>query len=173
MSKLESRENPIQVVGLPRHLIPCSGAASRLLAAKTLHVKAERRRSAGAHLLGARAGGQTSDRAAAVGALRSTLERWRKRTQPPSRRPHRLRGENRPAGLAAFVERLRLDFPMWGNTKIGQLARERGSCASDAAVGRILSDLTRRGRAAGAPACLRKTGPRSAPNKRPYATRGR
>jgi transposase InsO family protein len=73
--------------------------------------------------------------------------------------------------LAAAVERLRLDFPMWGKAKIGPLARELGFCVSDATVGRILSELIKRGRVPAAPDLLRKIGPRSAPKKRPYAVR--
>jgi hypothetical protein len=73
--------------------------------------------------------------------------------------------------LAAEVERLRLDFPMWGKNKIGPIVRELGFAVSDATVGRILSELIKRGRAPAVPALLRKIGPRSAPKKRPYAVR--
>ncbi len=104
-------------------------------------------------------------------ASRSTLHRWRKRAAPLNRRPHRLRGPNRPAGAQAAVERLRLDFPMWGKAKIGPLVRELGFAVSDATVGRILGDLIRRGRVPAAPDLLRKLGPRSAAKKRPYAVR--
>ena len=88
-----------------------------------------------------------------------------------SRRPRRVRGPNRPAGAQAAVERLRLDFPMWGKAKIGPLVRELGFAVGDATVGRILGDLIRRGRAPAAPDLLRKLGPRSAAKKRPYAVR--
>jgi hypothetical protein len=73
--------------------------------------------------------------------------------------------------LAAEVERLRLDFPMWGKSKIGPIVRELGFAVSDATVGRILSELIKRGRVPAVPALLRKIGPRSAPKKRPYAVR--
>ena len=82
-----------------------------------------------------------------------------------------MRGTNRPAGLAAAVERLRLDFSMWGRAKISPLVRELGFAVSDATAGRILSDLIRRGRVPAVPALLRKIGPRSAAKKRPYAIR--
>lgn len=122
--------------------------------------------------LTARAAGLTAERAAqAVGASRSTLDRWRKRATPKSRRPRRLRSPNRPPGLAAEVERLRLDFPMWGRSKIGPLVREVGFAVSDATVGRILSELIKRGRAPAVPDLLRKIDPRSAPKKRLYAVR--
>ena len=159
----------MQVFGLPAQIIRNGGAASRLLSAQPPHIEGERRRDAVARWLKARAAGLTAERAA--GASRSTLDRWRKRAQPLSRRPRRVRGTNRPAGLAAAVERLRLDFPMWGRAKIGPLVRELGFAVSDATAGRILSDLIRRGRVPAVPAPLRKIGPRSAAKKRPYAIR--
>jgi putative transposase len=172
LSKLESQENPMQVFGLPAQIIRNGRAASRLLAAKTPNIEAERRRDAVARWLKTRAAGLTAERAAqAVGASRSTLDRWRKRAEPLSRRPRRVRGPTRPPGLAAAVERLRLDFPMWGKAKIGPLARELGFAVSDATIGRILSALIKRGRVLAVPALLRKIGPRSAPKKRPYAVR--
>jgi putative transposase len=172
LSKLESQENPMQVFGLPGHLIRKARAASRLLAAKIADIEAERRRDAVARWLEARAAGLSADEAArAVGASRSTLDRWRKRAVPQSRRPRRLRKPNRPEGLAAAVERLRLDFPMWGKAKIGPLIRELGFAVSDATVGRILSELIKRGRVPAVSALLRKIGPQSAAKTRPYAVR--
>ena len=84
LSRLESQENPMQVFGLPGHLIRNGRAASRLLAAKTPNIEAERRREpAVARWLMARAAGLTAEAAArAVGASRSTLHRWRKRAAP-------------------------------------------------------------------------------------------
>ena len=162
----------MQVFGLPGHLIRLAGAASRLLSAQTPHIEAERRRDAVARWLKARAAGLTAERAAqVVGVSRSTLDRWRKRATPRSRRPKTVRGPNRPPGLAATIERLRLDFPMWGKAKIGPLARELGFAVSDATVGRILSDLIKRRRVPAVPDLLRKIGPRSAMKKRPYAVR--
>jgi hypothetical protein len=73
--------------------------------------------------------------------------------------------------LAAAVERLRLDFPMWGRAKIGPLVRELGFAVSDATVGRILSALIKRRRVPAVSALVRKIGPRSAAKKRPYAVR--
>jgi putative transposase len=125
-----------------------------------------------ARWLKARAAGLTAERAAqVVGWSRATLRRWRKRAEPHSRRPRRVRGPNRPPGLAVAVERLRLDFPMWGKAKIGPLVRKLGFAVSDATVGRILSDLIKRGRVPAAPDLLRKIGPRAAPKNRPYAIR--
>jgi putative transposase len=162
----------MQVFGLPGHLIRSARSASRLLAAETRDIEAERRRDAVGRWLMARAAGLTAERAAqVVGVSRSTLDRWRRRATPLSRRPHRLRGSSRPEGLAAEVERLRLDFPMWGKSKIGPIVRELGFAVSDATVGRILSALIKRGRVPAVPALLRKIGPRSAAKKRPYAVR--
>ena len=139
MSRLESRRTPCRFLACPA--IRSARSASRLLAAKTPDIEAERRRDAVARWLMARAAGLTAEATArAVGASRSTLHRWRKRAAPLSRRPRRLRGPNRPAGAQAAVERLRLDFPMWGKAKIGPLVRELGFAVSDATVGRILGD---------------------------------
>ena len=143
----------MQVFGLPGHLIRSARAASRLLGAKTPDIEAERRRDAVGRWLAARVQGLSSKAAAAaVGVSRSTLGRWRKRAAPLSRRPHRVRSPNRPQGLAAEVERLRLDFPMWGKSKIGPIVRELGFAVSDATVGRILSELIKRGRVPAVPA---------------------
>ena len=74
------------------------------------------------------ADGLASDRAArAVGEARANLYRWEKRLEPRSRRPARLRKPVRPPGLVEAIERLRLDFPMWGRAKLGPLVREQGS----------------------------------------------
>jgi transposase InsO family protein len=99
------------------------------------------------------------------------LYRWSERCEFKSRRPHKVCGPRRPAGLAEEVERLRLDFPMWGKAKIGPLVRELGFQASDSTVGRILSALIARGRAPAVPDLLRKVGPRAASKARPYAVR--
>jgi hypothetical protein len=49
------------------------------------------------------------------------------------------------SGLVQAVERLRLDFPMWGRAKIGPLVRAEGFAASDSTVGRIIAHLVSRG----------------------------
>ena len=73
----------MQVFGLPGHLIRSARSASRLLAAKTPDIEAERRRDAVARWLMARAAGLTAEAAArAVGASRSTLHRWRRGAAP-------------------------------------------------------------------------------------------
>ena len=69
----------MQVRGLPRQIIRNGGAASRLLAAKTPNIEAERRRDAVARWRRAMSDGLSAEQAAqAVGAPRSTLYRWEK-----------------------------------------------------------------------------------------------
>ena len=110
----------MQVCGLPGHVI----------------------RNAVARWRRAMADGLASDRAArAVGEARANLYRWEKRLEPRSRRPARLRKPVRPPGLVEAIERLRLDFPMWGRAKLGPLVREQGFAVSDATVGRIIAQL--------------------------------
>ena len=48
LSKLETQENPMQVFGLPGHLIRNAGQASRLLGAETQRSKREKTRCSGA-----------------------------------------------------------------------------------------------------------------------------
>jgi Homeodomain-like domain len=103
----------MQVFGLPGHII----------------------RDALARWRKAMAQGLTSEQAAkAAGFPRSTLYRWRKRAEPLSRRPRRLRQPRRPQGLAEAVERLRLDHPMWGKEKLGPILRKQGYATSEGPV---------------------------------------
>jgi putative transposase len=167
------KENPMQVVGLPGHIIRNARGASRLLAAQTPDIEAARRRDAPlARWRKAMAQGLTGQQAArAVGVPRATLYRWRKRAEPVSRRPRRVRQPTRPRGLADAVERLRLDHPMWGKEKLGPILRSQGWATSNATVGRILGDLIGRGRVAAVPALIRKVAARSSSKKRPHAIR--
>ena len=155
----------MQVFGLPGHLIGNAKGASLLLAAQTPNIEAARRRDALERWRKAMAQGLTSEEAAkAVGVPRATLYRWRERAEPLSRRPRRMRQPTRPQGLAAAVERLRLDHPMWGKEKLGPILRSQSLAASNATVGRIIGDLIRRGRVQAVPALIRKgrpTGSRS------------
>jgi len=161
----------MQVFGLPRHIIRGAAVASRLSTASPSG-SASARRDAVERWLGARRDGLSAEKAArAVGVARTTLYRWSQRCEVRSRRPHKICGPRRPEGLAEAVERLRLDFPMWGKAKIGPLARELGFEASDSTVGRILSALIARGRVPAVPDLLRKIGPRGASKARPYAMR--
>src|SRR5271166_2009163 len=162
----------MQVFGLPGHIIRNARGASRLLAAQTPTIEAARRRDALARWRKAMAQGLTSEQAArAVGFPRSTLYRWRKRAEPLSRWPRRLRQPRRPEGLAGAVERLRLDHPMWGKEKLGPILRKQGYATSNATVGRIIGALIRRGTVQPVPALIRKVAARTAPRKRPHAIR--
>ncbi|MDP1702096.1 MAG: hypothetical protein Q8L53_14210 [Aestuariivirga sp.] len=93
---------------------------------------------------------------------RATLYRWRKQPEPLSRRPKRTRARSWSSNLVAAVERLRLDFPMWGRAKIGPLVRVEGFCACDATVGRIIGHLVNRGVVQPVPALRKRSHARRA-----------
>jgi transposase InsO family protein len=116
--------------------------------------------------------GLTADEAArAVGVPRSTLYRWEKAPVPRSRRPHRLRRNGWTPKLRAEVERLRLDFPMWGKQKLGPILRSQGFAVSNATVGRIIESLIARGRVPRVKDLIRKAARKTLPKKRPHAVR--
>ena len=162
----------MQVFGLPGHLIRTAGRASRLLAAETSNIAAARRRDVLARWHGARRAGLSADQAAqAVGVPRATLYRWEKAPVPKSRRPHRMRPKNWSPALRMEVERLRLDYPMWGKEKLGPILRGQGFNVSNATVGRIIQSLIARGRVPRVGDLIRKAPRRSQPKQRPYAIR--
>jgi putative transposase len=136
----------MQVFGLPRQIIRNGRAASRVLAAKTPNIEAERRRDAVARWRRAMADGLTSDEAArAVGAPRSTLYRWQRSPEPRSRRPKRVRQPKWSPALIEAIEAVRADNPMWGKRKIAALLKREGQAVSASMVGRILRRLMARG----------------------------
>jgi transposase InsO family protein len=162
----------MQVFGLPGHVTRNGRRASRLLDAQTPTIEAERRRDAVFRWRRAMKDGLSAVQAArAVGAPRSTLYRWEKAPEPKSRRPHRVRRNSWTPQLRAEVERLRLDFPMWGKDKLGPILRRTGFTVSNATVGRILKSLVDRGRVMPVPQLIRKIGHASASKVRPYAVR--
>jgi putative transposase len=151
----------MQVRGLPRQVIRNGAAASRLLAAKTPNIEAERRRDAVARWRRAMADGLSAEQAArAVGAPRSTLYRWEKAPEPGSRRPHRGRQPKWPPALIEAVEAVRNDNPMWGKRKIAALLRRDGQAVSVSKVGRILKRLMERRAVIPAPILRRRPGGR-------------
>ena len=78
----------------------------------------------------ARRDGLTAEQAAqAVGVPRSNLRRWAKESEPKSRRPHQVKQRSWPSAPIRAVERLRLDFPMWGRAK-ARAARARKASQS-------------------------------------------
>jgi putative transposase len=162
----------MQIFGLPGHVIRSGRRASRLLSAKAPSSEVERRRDAVARWRCAMAQGlRVDEAAAAVGVPASTLYRWRKDAAPKSRRPHRLRKPDRPPALRAAVEQLRLDNPFWGKAKIAPVLKKQGFQTSEATVGRILSDLIRRGRVHSVPSLLRKHAAKAKAKKRLHAIR--
>ena len=151
----------MQVRGLPRQIIRNGAAASRLLAAKTPNIEAERRRDAVARWRRAMADGLTAGQAAqAVGEARSTLYRWETAPEPRSRRPHRVRQPKWPPALVEAVEAIRADNPMWGKRKIAALLRREGQAVSVSRVGRILKRLMDRGVVVPVPTLRRRPGAR-------------
>src|SRR5215470_14000502 len=144
-AKLSFRRTPMQVFGLPGHVIGKGRAASRLLDAKTLNIEAARRRDAVTRWRRAVGDGLTGEQAArAVGVPRSTLYRWENDPQPKSRRPHKPRKPQWTRKLARAVEAARADNPMWGKRKIVVLMRREGLRTSTSTVGRILAALVAR-----------------------------
>ena len=84
---------------------------------------------------------------------RSTFFAWQARLrdngphglEPKSRRPHRPRKPRITARTRRRVAELRHEFPLWGKLKIAQLMQNEGYQISAGSVGRIISDLIRRG----------------------------
>jgi transposase InsO family protein len=162
----------MQVFGLPGHVIRNGRVASRLIDAKTPHIEAAIRRDAVWRWRAAMAKGLAAEDAAkAVGHPRATLYRWEKHPVPGSRRPHRLRRRSWSCDLVRAVERLRLDFPMWGKATLGPILRREGFSVSDSTVGRILAHLVARGVVEPVPTLRHRLRTRRAKPKRPHAIR--
>jgi putative transposase len=106
-----------------------------------------------------------------------TFWKWRKRYQPAnlttledrSRRPHRVRAPLWLPGLVTAVQRERERYPRWGKDKLAVLLRREGWAVSTSKVGRILSDLRRRGVLREPLIVHSRSSRRAAP--RPYAIR--
>ena len=161
----------MQVFGLPGHVIRNARVASRLLGAKPDYA-AQRRRDAVSRWRSAMAKGLSApDAARAVGVPRPTLYRWEKRPEVRSKRPKRLRAKGWTPALVEAVERLRLDYPMWGRAKLGPLLRAEGFVVSDATVGRIIAYLVARGLAQSVPELRKRPTKRRWSQKRRFATR--
>lgn len=162
----------MQIRHLPRHVIRTACRASRLLDAKTQDIEAARRRDALARWQIARANGLTADSAAkVVGVPRATLYRWQHQNKPVSRRPRRVRTANWPSDLVQAIERLRLDFPMWGKDKLTPLLRKEGFAVSASTVGRILAALVARGVVQPVPTLRKHASRRARKPKRKWAVR--
>ena len=159
----------MQVFGLPRQVIRGARVASRVAAQPTKSAAAVRDAVVARWRQAMRDGLSAGRAAAAVGVSRATLYRWARRSMPRSRRPHHVRKKNWPSALVAAVERLRLDFPMWGKAKLVVLLAREGFLASEATVGRILKHLVERGVVTPVPVLRRR--PRPWSRKRRYAVR--
>lgn len=87
------------------------------------------------------------------GISRPTLDRALRRYRPErlasledqSSKPRRLRTPTWTAALVEAVQRERACYPRWGKEKIAVLLRGQGLAVSTSMVGRILTDLRRRG----------------------------
>jgi len=87
------------------------------------------------------------------GMGRPTLYRWLRRFDPARlstledrpKAPHRRRRPNRSPDLALAVQRLREQYPRWGKDKLVVLLHRQGFDCSTSMVGRILTELRRRG----------------------------
>src|SRR5271167_604511 len=87
------------------------------------------------------------------GISRQTFYRWWRRYDPlnlstledRSHRPHRRRQPTWTASQREAVRALRREYPRWGKDKLVVLLRRKNLPLSTSMVGRILSDLKRRG----------------------------
>ena len=108
---------------------------------------------------------------------RATLYRWRRRLlrwgprglEDGSRAPRRRRRPTWSSELVQAVLTLRERHPGWGKDKLAVLLRRSGLVVSVSMVGRILTDLKRRGLLVEAP--RRPVSLRKRRRKRPYARR--
>lgn len=90
---------------------------------------------------------------------RNTLYRWRARYQakglrglrPRSRRPRRCRRKRWAPELTRRLIQLRQAHPGWGKQKLTVLLHREGYAVSVSTVGRMVSELLRRGRIARSP----------------------
>lgn len=112
------------------------------------------------------------------GISRKTFYVWWRRYRPHdlrslesrSRRPVRVRQRRWPPVVVAAVQRLREQYPRWGKDKLVWLLRAEGLVVSTSMVGRILTDLVRRG-VLRQPARLTARRRRSGRRHRRYAVR--
>lgn len=112
-----------------------------------------------------------------IGVPLANLYRWRKRyrahrvggLRSRSRRPRRCPRKRWSPELTRRLIRLRRQHPGWGKRKLTVLLRREGYAVSESTVGRMISDLLRRGRIARSPRRIRRE---RLPRRRPWARRG-
>ena len=161
----------MQVFGLPRQVIRSGALASRIVA-QPLDSAATIRAALVSRWRQAMREGLSAEQAArAVGASRASLYRWEKRPVARSRRPRRMRAKTWGSALVAAVERLRLDYPMWGRAKLAPLLKAEGFAVSPATVGRIIARLVERGAVTPVPTLRRRRKAHRWPARRRYAVR--
>jgi transposase InsO family protein len=160
----------MKVFGLQAAVYRGARLSSRLTA-KTSDIAAVRRDALHRFDRARRDGLSAEQAAKAVGVSRSSLHRWGQRLEPKSRRPRRVRARTWSPALVQEVERLRLDYPMWGRAKIGPLVRAQGFTASDATVGRIIRSLVDHGVVQPVPTLRRRPHARRWTAKRRFAIR--
>lgn len=110
------------------------------------------------------------------GISRATLYRWIKGFDPKdvsslkekSRRPHRVRNPQWSWKLVKAVREVRAQYPRWGKDKLAILLTRQGWHTSVSTVGRILTDLKKRGQLVEP---IRTAISATRRNKRPYAVR--
>lgn len=100
-----------------------------------------------------RCGGNAALTCRYFGVSRQSFYRWKGRydrwdlssLEERSRRPRRLRKPTWGVGVSERVLKLREQYPRWGKDKLVVLVRREGLEVSTSMVGRILTDLKRRG----------------------------
>src|SRR2546429_8610082 len=113
------------------------------------------------------------------GISRQCFYRWWRRYDPHnlttleahSHRPHQLRRPTWSAQQAEGVLALRRQYPRWGKDKLRRLLLKQGLSLSSSMVGRILTDLKRRGVLVEAPRPSVLLRQRRKLRHRPWATR--
>ncbi len=98
-------------------------------------------------------GGSWAEAARILGVSRASLYRWERRQQREglrgledrSRRPKRVRRPLWSEDLVEAVRRLRHKYPRWGKETLAVLLKREGYPGSASTVGRILTQLKRRG----------------------------
>jgi putative transposase len=113
------------------------------------------------------------------GISRQSFYRWWRRYDPHnlatleghSHHPHRLRRPTWSAEQAEPVLSLRRQYPRWGKDKLRHLLEKQGLPLSTSMVGRILTDLKRRGRLIEPPRQAVLARRRRKLRYRPWATR--
>lgn len=117
------------------------------------------------------------DAARLMGVPLANLYRWRQRyrtfrlggLRSRSRRPRRCPRKGRSPELTRRLIQLRRQYPGWGKRKLTVLLQREGYAVSESTVGRMISELLRRGRIQRSP--RRSKRPKGA-RARPWAQRG-